>query len=558
MADFYVGRQTGGWYPIILETPYHIVIEGVAHDKETLNPSFLQGFYANNISNNLKLLTNRYWNRSYNNAQSFGDQSTTKHDGGQGLAKNVWISEYDSNEFFLLLPASQNALYRAKCKDLTMINAISGYVSGSEYPARPSSGYIYNETPTNLYTIYNGDGSGNNASYNHDYVSSANIDKSTFTNLGSAGFNDSGGINIQLLTRSDTYAIFAYSGPNNSSSTNAPTTAMTGGRTRIIARHRTTGVGTALLDFIGTTYQLMTAPSVPFMAEEGSEVRHTYVAQPTTTANFLIITRCWYDQLSPITSNGKAVCTISYTGTTFTSADFQGITGNRFTLMCRCTVITNNAGQRFLAITLLNYAEWNTSGTSEPLSSFKTYVFKIEADLNTLTPVQVYQHDDRMYEMIPLNDSHTRSIWIFPNYLAFVVWNESTSQYEMVNKIAVSARSVGVDELDRIWVVDYNNKVQLMTPYVPARVAVTYELSEYTYQGTDISSYVNVSAFDSFGNRIMANVTLTIEGSNCVFSDSTTKKTITTVSKTGGDTDVQVGITVTNSGYFRILSNTEV
>lgn len=558
MADFYIGRQTGGWYPIILETPNHIVIEGVAHDKATLNPSFLQGFYANNINNALKLLTNRYWNRSYNYSQSFGDQSTTKHDGGQGLAKNMWISEYDSSEFFLLLPASRNALYRAKCKDLTMINAISEYVNGSEYATRPSSGYIYNESPTSLSLIYNGDGSGNSASYNYDYLSSASINKSSFSNTGAAGFNEYSGLNLQLLTRSATYVLFALGGPNNNSNANAPSTAMTGGRMRIYAMNRTLGTMTCILDFTGSTYQLMPAPSVPFTAVEGSGIKHTYMAQPTTTANFYVITRVWYDEVAPVTSNGKAVCTISYAGTPFTAADMQGVTGNRFTLMSRCTVITNSTGQRFLTITLLNYAEWNTTGTSEPLTSFKTWVFKIEADLNTLTPVQVYQHDDRMYEMIPLNDSHTRSIWIFPSYLAFVAWNDSANQYEIVNKIAITSKSVGVDELDRIWVIDYNNRVQLMTPYVPAKVAVSYELPEYTYQGTDIASYINVSAYDAFGNRITANVTLTIEGNNCLFTDSTTKKTITTISKAGGDTDVQVGITVTNSGYFRILSNTEV
>jgi hypothetical protein len=299
-------------------------------------------------------------------------------------------------------------------------------------------------------------------------------------------------------------------------------------------------------------------PSIPYADVEVPTKKHFFTTQAKATANFFKISHVWYDESAPLIQKGVEDCVLALDGTGFTTGDFTGITGSRYTLLMRNTVVTNNIGERFLCMTLTNTANWNTSGTSEPLTSFKTWVFKISSDNKTLVPTQIFQHDDRMYDMIPLNDSQTRSMWIFPNYLAFVVWNNSTSKYEIVNKVAVNARCVGVDELDRIWVIDYNKKVQLMTPFVPAKVDVTYELPEYNYQGTDIPTHINVSAYDAYGDRIIANVTLTIEGGNCLFADSSTKKTVTTLGKANGDSDIQVSITILNAGYFRILANTEV
>ena len=556
MADFYQGRQRGGYFPIILETPNHIVIEGMTHDKATLNPLFLQNLYVNNCNNTMKILTTKYWLKNCPGANSIGDPSTTKNDGGQNLVKNLWKSNYDPTEFYLYLPSSNNYVYRIKTGDLSILNVVGDFVNGAEYNGRQLNGFLFNETAGNIWGTYCGDGSGNNDRYNYDYVSSFVVGKASWTNTGLAGGmgNSCGGYLIQALSKTSTYLFYAVSGPNHNSAGNAYQTPLSS-RVYVQTIDLATGTVTTLYDTTACgTWQMQNGPSVPFALSTAPTVKSTYFCTTQASTSFYKIYRFWYDENTPNTNRGTDVCTISYTGTAFTAADHVGITGNRYTLLMRSTVVTDNAGQKFLCMTLTNTANWSTSSTSEPLTSFKTWVFKIGADLKTLTPTQIYQHDDRMYDMIPLNDSHTRVMWIFPNYVAFVVWNNSTSQYEVVNKLSVTARAVGVDDLDRIWLLDYNGKVQLLTPFVPSKVSVTYELSEYAYQGTDINTYINVSAYDAFGARILANVTLTIDGGNCVFADNTTKKTITTSTAS----DVQVNITVNNSGYFRILANTEV
>lgn len=118
----------------------------------------------------------------------------------------------------------------------------------------------------------------------------------------------------------------------------------------------------------------------------------------------------------------------------------------------------------------------------------------------------------------------------------------------------MDCRGLGIDELDRIWTYDSGGKVYLMTPYVPTSVTVLYELDDYNYTGSNINSYVNVSAYDAFSARISSNIQLTIEGPNCTFADGTQLKVITT----SGSGETQVPIIISNAGYFRVLANTQV
>jgi len=79
------------------------------------------------------------------------------------------------------------------------------------------------------------------------------------------------------------------------------------------------------------------------------------------------------------------------------------------------------------------------------------------------------------------------------------------------------------------------------------------EKSSYNYQGSDISTYANVSAYNVDNDRIVANVKLVLEGS-IYFTDGSQNKTITTSSS--GET--QVNMTIKGSSYTRVLASVVV
>jgi hypothetical protein len=94
----------------------------------------------------------------------------------------------------------------------------------------------------------------------------------------------------------------------------------------------------------------------------------------------------------------------------------------------------------------------------------------------------------------------------------------------------------------------------LLTPTLPVSITVTPENASYTYAGSNITTYVNVSAINASGARIATSVKLVIEGSSMTFTDGSTQKTVTT--QTSGE--LQVGTTVTGAGFTNVAASIEI
>ena len=93
-----------------------------------------------------------------------------------------------------------------------------------------------------------------------------------------------------------------------------------------------------------------------------------------------------------------------------------------------------------------------------------------------------------------------------------------------------------------------------MTPTLPVTVSITPENTSYSYAGSNINTFVNVSAINASGARIATSVKLVIEGSSMTFSDSTTTKTVTTLT-TG---DLQVDTIITGAGFTNVTASIEI
>jgi hypothetical protein len=197
----------------------------------------------------------------------------------------------------------------------------------------------------------------------------------------------------------------------------------------------------------------------------------------------------------------------------------------------------NNAGFR----TWVTYAV----GASDPKSL--TYHSKIEMPF---TP--------RQY--VWLNDSRTlMGVW-FSNAFKVYSWNNSTGWTETTS-VGSYIHECGRDSLDRIWYTkpstvygSYKPELHLLTPTLPVSITVTPENASYTYAGSNITTYVNVSAINASGARIATSVKLVIEGSSMTFTDGSTQKTVTT--QTSGE--LQVGTTVTGAGFTNVAASIEI
>jgi hypothetical protein len=162
--------------------------------------------------------------------------------------------------------------------------------------------------------------------------------------------------------------------------------------------------------------------------------------------------------------------------------------------------------------------------------------------------------------LVWLNDDKTLMGLFFTNVFKIYAFNTSTGWSETTN-INFPVTSCGRDSLGRIWyvqgstmMVTANPELHILTPSLPVTITITPELASYNYAGTPINSYIDVSAFGVGGTRIAASVKLVINGGSMTFSDSTTVKTITTLT-TG---DFRQNTIITGAGFSNITASVEI
>jgi len=198
---------------------------------------------------------------------------------------------------------------------------------------------------------------------------------------------------------------------------------------------------------------------------------------------------------------------------------------------------------------------------SAPSKNLVTY--SIDAtDFSNLTyhsSVQVNAQD-----FVYLNSGRTKIAVISPSFLKVYTWNngwvETASESGNFTGVTqdASGRIIGVSTLADIAdatasTVDanfkfLNHKVHLISDSLPNNVTIEFASSSLTYTGSNISTSVNVNAYNSSNARVAKSVTLKIDGANATFSNNTTS--IATTTSTSADTSVAV--TVTGPGPITI------
>jgi hypothetical protein len=135
----------------------------------------------------------------------------------------------------------------------------------------------------------------------------------------------------------------------------------------------------------------------------------------------------------------------------------------------------------------------------------------------------------------------------------FFRWNDTTGWY-VGSTYNTEFRSVGLDSTGRIWgyAMDKNNgNIHIISPTIPVNVSVVMSNTNFTYTGTTLSPTATVNAYDYFGNRLAANVTLTIDGTTMSFATNSSKTLTLTTSNT---TDTIVTLSIAGGGLNNIYA----
>jgi hypothetical protein len=115
-------------------------------------------------------------------------------------------------------------------------------------------------------------------------------------------------------------------------------------------------------------------------------------------------------------------------------------------------------------------------------------------------------------------------------------------------------RSMGMDSTNRIWgyAMDENNgNIHIIDTTIPSNVSVVMSNTNFTYTGTTLSPTATVNAYNYEGNRVTANVTLTIDGSTMSFATNSSKTLSLTTSNT---VDTIVNLSIAGGGVNNIYA----
>jgi hypothetical protein len=234
-----------------------------------------------------------------------------------------------------------------------------------------------------------------------------------------------------------------------------------------------------------------------------------------------------------------------------------GYFDNAFYVPCK---VIKNGGNRYLTV-------YNVSGKKDASaytadSAAQKFRNIVSYQINASNPKELTYHSHLSLPQCPINNLYlndTRTLWaIICHSNTYIVKWDNTNGWSIVHTIQGQVWSIGRDKRDRIWYIlgdgsGYSN-VYMLQETIPVTITLTPAASSYTYSGSNISTTVEVAATNYLGERIAADVLLTIDGNSMNFSGSAT----TTVTTTTTGSHVTAALTITSSGYSSIKASVAI
>lgn len=169
---------------------------------------------------------------------------------------------------------------------------------------------------------------------------------------------------------------------------------------------------------------------------------------------------------------------------------------------------------------------------------------------------------------MPANPQGTQLILVKGEYVSTMSFDTVKGWFEH-DEIPVSAKSIGIDSVNRIWIIDSSNnsyydtnswdyvdgqgynRIYTYSPSTPLTIDFNLTTRDFTYAGTNVVTTATVEVRDSSGSRVEKNIRLTITGGNLTFSDGSQSRTVLTSSTQS----VNVGLIISGGGRPSVTAN---
>lgn len=301
--------------------------------------------------------------------------------------------------------------------------------------------------------------------------------------------------------------------------------------------------------------------SSPISGEDHVCYSYYPVCDASGNVTFVLIT---WDKSANTNAGSVSIdnCTMTYnTGVVTDYLEYPTRTSGILGIQTKSNSFITNVGGSYYLHYLPSYGSpQNISTQNAAAKNIVTYSID-STDFSQLTyhsSVQV-----NALQFMYLNSARTKIAIIKPGELAVYTWNNgwSLTASEAGNFVGATqdsnGRIIGLSSqadnttvgalTDNMSLVEH--KVHLISDSLPSTVTIEFANSSLTYSGSNISTSVDVNAYDTASARIAKSVELKIDGANAQFtSNSGTSITVTT--STTADTNVPV--TVTGPGPLSI------
>ena len=239
---------------------------------------------------------------------------------------------------------------------------------------------------------------------------------------------------------------------------------------------------------------------------------------------------------------------------------------------------SGNIDQHYLLLTFEISSGWNMNG-SYASAGDRFYVYRIEDHADSLKD-NIQETDSIKLKLVQTeNLDHNYIYKFFPNGYAgnfhkFVLinsgstkrnpiftWDESSEKFTTDGGPGIlgNITEIGEDSTGRIWTTKYpqdngqemKQEIHIDSLEMPADIKITPELVSYEYTDSNINTYIDVGVYNSSGERITENLTLTMTGSGVTFEGGGTAKTI----NSSNSTDIRVNIIITSATKIQIKAD---
>jgi hypothetical protein len=186
--------------------------------------------------------------------------------------------------------------------------------------------------------------------------------------------------------------------------------------------------------------------------------------------------------------------------------------------------------------------------------------------VNSSNPKELTYHSHVIVPETPKN-----VIWLNDDLTIFGIfgWNNfyiynfnQTTGWTLTSTQPYRFDAVGRDSLGRVWAVDSGpllyGRLHVITPEVPTKISVVLAETTYNYTGTAIDTTATVNAFNLSNQRMVADVTLKVEGSSLKLINSSDQEVSELTVTTSSSQDTEVDVRIIGAGTSNIVASVNV